>query len=303
MERSECELTATNQKIFEELAQLTDQNTSQNELLVTTHNAGQTDREATRKKEMRRRRRDKEHKNELQLTEARWEAQIAELKLHRKTLHAEILGREVSNHTDINTSNNTSNITEWKKVAEGLTEFRSSKNLQSNESLVRRIFAENDAFLAPILAICPNVEILLANVLTNATSFKINKAWVYPSQNSDISPLQDLTEEEAARLGKSFRKHLLANKEFAVAVDAWRLANTTLQPLFDHSPVFGSIMLAVAKVCVRDFYREQMYLNLNLTKPLNSFGSLGAAPSRVVQHGARKTRDIGRSSLNHGYDH
>ena len=57
---------------------------------------------------------------------------------------------------------------------------------------------------------------------------------------------------EAARLGKNFRKHLLANKEFAVAVDAWRLANTTLQPLFDHSPVFGSIMTAVAKVCVLD---------------------------------------------------
>ena len=247
MERSECELTATNQKIFEELAQLTDQNTSQNELLVTTHNAGQTDREATRKKEMRRRRLDKEHKNELQLTEARWEAQIAELKLHRKTLHAEILSREVSNYTDTDT--NTSNSTAWEKVANELLELR-SKNLQSNESLVRRIFAEkNAAFLAPILAICPNVEILLANVLTNAASFKINKAWVYPSQNSDISPLQDLTEEEAARLGKSFRKHLLANKEFAVAVDAWRLANTTLQPLFDHSPVFGSIMTAVAKVC------------------------------------------------------
>jgi len=30
-------------------------------------------------------------------------------------------------------------------------------------------------------------------------------------------------------------------------VDAWRLANTILQPLFDHSPVFGSIMVSVAK--------------------------------------------------------
>ena len=240
----ERELTATN-RIFEdqELAQLSDQNTSQNELLVT-HIAGQTDRDATHKNELMRR--DEDHKNELQLAEARWEAQIAELKLHRKTLHAEILSREVSNYTDTDT--NTSNSTAWEKVANELLELR-SKNLQSNESLVRRIFAEkNAAFLAPILAICPNVEILLANVLTNAASFKINKAWVYPSQNSDISPLQNLTEEEAARLGKSFRKHLLANKEFAVAVDAWRLANTTLQPLFDHSPVFGSIMTAVAKV-------------------------------------------------------
>jgi len=140
----------------------------------------------------------------------------------------------------------------WKKVAEGLVELR-SKNLTTNESNVDRVFAENAAFLNPILEICPNMKIILANVLTNAASFKINKAWVYPSPNGEPPPLlQNLTEEEAARLGKSFRKHLLANKEFAVAVDAWRLANTTLQPLFDHSPVFGSIMTAVAKVCVLD---------------------------------------------------
>jgi len=238
------ELPMTN-RIFEELAQLREQNITLNELLVT-HIAGQADRDLTHKNELMRR--DEEHKNELQLAEERWGAQIAELKLHRRTLHAEINCMEVSNYTDTDTDTSTSNSTAWKKVSNELLELR-SKNLQSNESLVRRIFAET-AFLAPILAICPNVEILLANVLTNAASFKINKAWVYPSQNSDISPLQDLTEEEAARLGKSFRKHLLANKEFAVAVDAWRLANTTLQPLFDHSPVFGSIMTAVAKVCV-----------------------------------------------------
>jgi len=232
-------------RILEELAQLRDQNTALNELLET-HIAGQADRDATHKKELRRR--DEDLKNELQLAEARGAAQIAELKSHRKTPNAEILSREeVNNHTDINTSTNT-NSTTWKKVAEGLVEFR-SKNLINNESHVKRIFAENAAFLAPILAICPKVEILLANVLTNAASFKINKVWVSPS---DISPLQNLTEEEAARLGKSFRKHLLANKEYTVAVDAWRLANTTLQPLFDHSPVFGSIMTAVAKVCVLD---------------------------------------------------
>ena len=145
----------------------------------------------------------------------------------------------------------------WKKVAEGLVELR-SKNLTTNESNVDRVFAENAAFLNPILEICPNMKIILANVLTNAASFKINKAWVYPSQNSDISPLQNLTEEEAARLGKSFRKHLLANKEFAVAVDAWRLANTTLQPLFDHSPVFGSIMTAWQR-CVCEIFTENKF--------------------------------------------
>ena len=90
-----------------------------------------------------------------------------------KNSSAEILSREeVSNHTNTNTnttSNSNSNSTTWKKVAEGLVEFR-SKNLENNASHIKRIFAENAAFLAPILAICPKVEILLANVLTNAAS-------------------------------------------------------------------------------------------------------------------------------------
>jgi len=47
----------------------------------------------------------------------------------------------------------------WKKVADDLLEFRSN-NLKSNENHVNKIFAENTAaFLAPVLAICPNVTI------------------------------------------------------------------------------------------------------------------------------------------------
>jgi len=251
-------------RIFEELAHLRDQNYSLNELLLAqtvksekqltnlnelllAHIAGQAERDAS-------------HRKEVQLAEERADerasAQIAELKLHRKSLHAEILNRELNDHTDTNntsldlTSNQINNqksinTASWKKVAEGLVEFRSS-NHKSNEFHVKRIFAENAAFLAPILAICPNVKILLANVLTNAVArHRIFRATVSPG--SEASRLKNLTEEEAARLGKSFRRHLLANKEFAVAVDAWRLANTILQPLFDHSPVFGSIMVSVAK--------------------------------------------------------
>ena len=171
----------------------------------------------------------------------------------------------------------------WKKVADDLLEFRSN-NLKSNENHVNKIFAENTAaFLAPVLAICPNVTILLANVLTNAASFKINKAWVYPSPNSDIFPLQNLTEEEAAILGKSFRKHLLANKEYTVAVDAWRLANPILQPLFEHSPEFGSIMVAVSKVCA--FNLTQINTNTNFPLILHSIHfARSSASLRSAQH-------------------
>jgi len=220
----------TNRLIFAEFKTLRLQNIALNELLLT-HIAGQAERDANHKKELMR---------AEELAEARAAAQIAELKLHRKTLHAEILNRKVNK----NTNNHTDNNTGWKKVAEGLVEFRSN-NHKSNAAHVKRIFAENAAFLTPILAICPNSKIILSHVLTNAITLKNIRARVSPG--SEASRLKHLTENEASILGKNFRKHLLANKQFSVAVDAWRLANPILQPLFDHSPIFGSIMTAVAK--------------------------------------------------------
>ena len=83
----------------------------------------------------------------------------------------------------------------WKKVAEGLVELR-SKNLTTNESNVDRVFAENAAFLNPILEICPNMKIILANVLTNAVTLK-SGARVSPG--SEASRLKNLTEAEGER--------------------------------------------------------------------------------------------------------
>jgi len=176
------------------------QYTALNELL-SFHIAGQAERDAS-------------HKKELQLAEERGAAQIAELKLHRKTLHAEILNRGVNDdtntNTDTNPETNTSNSTAWKKVAEGLVEFR-SRNHKSNEFHVKRIFAENAAFLAPILAICPNVKILLANVLTNGvTRHRTSLASVSPG--SEASRLKNLTEAEGELCGKrEFAKQIYQN--------------------------------------------------------------------------------------------
>jgi len=157
------------------------------------------------------------HKRELQLAEERAEergaAQITDLKLHHKNLMSQILlNRKVNDQADADTDTNTVSTSEdltsnqinnqkqitagWKKVAEGLVEFRCN-NHKSNEFHVKRIFAENAAFLAPILAICPNVKCLLANVLTNAVSRNSKKARVSPG--SEASRLKNLTEAEGER--------------------------------------------------------------------------------------------------------
>ena len=171
------------------------------------------------------------HKRELQLAEERAEergaAQITDLKLHHKNLMSQILlNRKVNDHTDTDTDTNTVSTSEdltsnqinnqnsintagWKKVAEGLVEFRSN-NHKSNEFHVKRIFAENAAFLAPILAICPNVKCLLANVLTNAVSRNTKKARVSPG--SEASRLKNLTEAEGELCGKrEFAKQIYQN--------------------------------------------------------------------------------------------
>ena len=150
---------------------------------------------------------------ELQLAEERGAAQIAELKLHRKTLHAEIQGRKDTNtsHTEAEAVNRDTINTAaaWKKVAEGLVEFRSN-NHKSNEFHVKRIFAVNAAFLAPILAICPKVKILLANVLTNSVTLKRDRARVSPG--SEASRLKNLTEAEGELCGKrEFAKQIYQN--------------------------------------------------------------------------------------------
>ena len=203
-------------RIFEELAQLretlkTERETSQNQLLalnelLCAHIDGQAARDATHREEMRTHReemrtRDEEHKKELQFAEERGAAQIAELKLHRITLHAEIQGQgrkeKNTTHTEAETGNSRDTIDAagWKKVAEGLVEFRSGNN-KSNEFHVKRIFAENALFLAPMLAICPSMKIILANVLTNAVTLK-SGARVSPG--SEASRLKNLTEAEGER--------------------------------------------------------------------------------------------------------
>ena len=61
------------------------------------------------------------------------------------------------------------------------------------------------------------------------------------------SILRELNEKNAAKIGNSFAMFLLTSTEPKLAVDAWRLENTALQPLFDEHQFFETMMQTIAK--------------------------------------------------------
>ena len=61
------------------------------------------------------------------------------------------------------------------------------------------------------------------------------------------STLRELSEKNAAKIGNSFAMFLLTSTEPNLAVDAWRLENSALQPLFDDHQFFEPMMQTIAK--------------------------------------------------------
>jgi len=61
------------------------------------------------------------------------------------------------------------------------------------------------------------------------------------------STLRTLSEKDAAKIGNSFAMFLLTSTEPKLAVDAWRLENSALQPLFDEHQFFEPMMQKIAK--------------------------------------------------------
>ena len=138
--------------------------------------------------------------------------------------------------------------THWRQISEKLTEFRSN-NYKSNLFHVRRIFHENKLFLNPLKTLCPHIQSLICMFLTNSSKRihgKKNRTKIGVIGYSS-NTLKELSEDEAIVLGRAFRKFLLRNKEPSTAVDAWRLDNPMLQPLFDNFPPFQPIMASIAK--------------------------------------------------------
>ena len=127
---------------------------------------------------------------------------------------------------------------------DALLELRSNSQ-PSNLSHIERVFTDHATLLAPLETLCPKIKILLSHLLTNATTVKQKKARV--SAGSEATRLLELTDAEAEVLGKSFKKFLLGNKEVATAVNAWKLDNPILEPLFAEL-IFEPIIIGIAKV-------------------------------------------------------
>jgi len=119
-----------------------------------------------------------------------------------------------------------------------------SNSQPSNLSHVEKVFTDHATLLAPLESVCPKIKILLSHLLTNTTTVKQKKARV--SAGSEATRLHELTDAEAEVLGKSFKKFLLGNKEVATAVNAWKLDNPILEPLFAEL-IFEPIIIAIAK--------------------------------------------------------
>ena len=141
------------------------------------------------------------------------------------------------------TSTSTSQEKQLEPIVDALLELRSN-NQPSNLNHVERVFTNHATLLAPLESVCPKIKILLSHLLTNAATVKQKKARV--SAGSEATRLRELTDAEAEVLGKSFRKFLLGNKEVATAVNAWKLDNPILQPLFTEL-IFAPIIIAIAK--------------------------------------------------------
>ena len=138
-----------------------------------------------------------------------------------------------------------------------LIELRSN-NQPGNLSHVEKVFTHHATLLAPLESICPKIKILLSHLLTNTTNVRANikafwrrKTGCNKTGKVTRAPrLHDLTDAEAATLGKSFRKFLLGNKETATAVIAWKLDNPILDPLFTEL-IFEPIIIAIAKELIK----------------------------------------------------
>jgi len=130
-------------------------------------------------------------------------------------------------------------------VGNTLIELRSN-NQPSNLRHLNRVFTDHMTLLAPLESICPKIKILLSHLLTNATSARGYRKTAKVSAGSEATRLHELTDTEAEVLGKSFKKFLLGNKEVATAVNAWKLDNHILEPLFTEL-IFEPIIIAIAK--------------------------------------------------------
>ena len=126
-------------------------------------------------------------------------------------------------------------------------------------------FIEKNVALKELKETFPQLRTMILGVLRNKILHVTKKKKAVAKVGIDLGPgqattlqlgtvtvtagstLRELSEKEAAKIGNSFAMILLTSTEPDLAVDAWRLENSALQPLFDEHQFFEPMMQTIAK--------------------------------------------------------
>jgi len=167
------------------------------------------------------------------------------------------------------------------------------KNRKSAESRLTA-FASKNVALKKLKATFPHVRTMMLGVLRNKIVHVRKRKRAAAKVGIDLGPgkaslrratapvtagstLRTLSEKDAAKIGNSFAMFLLTSTEPNLAVDAWRLENSVLQPLFDEHQFFEPMMQTIAKRML-----ASGNLGLKLRVFLGAFLSIGDLVSDTI---------------------
>ena len=138
------------------------------------------------------------------------------------------------------------------------------KNMKSVESRLTAFVSKNVA-LQKLKTTFPQAETMMLGILRNKIVHVRKRKRAAAKVGIDLGPgqattlqagtatvtagstLRELSEKDAAKIGNSFAMFLLTSIEPKLAVDAWRLEHSVLQPLFNDHQFFEPMMQTIAK--------------------------------------------------------
>ena len=123
-------------------------------------------------------------------------------------------------------------------------------------------FIEKNVALMELKETFPQLKTMILALLRNQILHGVKKMRAAAKVGIDLGPgqvlnqaviphqysiMRELSEKDAAKIGKSFAMLLQTSTEPKLAVDAWRLENSALQPLFDDHQFLEPMMQTIAK--------------------------------------------------------
>ena len=127
-----------------------------------------------------------------------------------------------------------------------------SINYTSNIAQVRRIFAEHEDLVAPLVALCPQFVVILCYILEDQFGFRVRKV-------DRKSLMGDWGEEECQRVGCSMACFLRNRKTGEAAVAAWRLHYAQLNELFVNVVGFEEFIVDIASKTLKEAVYGTVY--------------------------------------------